>query len=568
MGVWYAEEVVADRVPACRFEVQAAERFLRMRREAQADGGPMAWSDEHVIDVCAFIEKLPHVKAFDGTITLEPVQCWWLAGIFGFREARTGLRWVRNVRLWVPRKNAKTTLSTGIVLFCTNFEGEPGAEAVISAGSEAQAGIPYGAIRKTLEKDEELAEITGAHDTRDETTFGRTGGSIKLAHSRAKNLDGLNPHVLLQEELHAQDQAVIGVLKTAQGARRAPLDLGISTAGRDVNSAAHDDWKACVAVLEGRLSAPRQFVAMYAGDDDDKNRRFDLAVLEKLNPLWGVSLNPVAIEEEIAEGKKSESKLQELLRTRLNIWSRAAGNLISVERWDACGDATLDLEALRGLPLYVGIDLASRSDLNAAQYMAKDGDTVYAAGDYWLGEECERLKDDRFADAFHAWATDGWLTLTPGSFIDYRVILKRILERLEGHNVVGVGLDDYQANLMANEIEGAGYQVFIVRKNARSLTPATEDLIGRVGIQELLQHDGNPVTAWCAGNVVGHWDANDNVLPKKERRGSKANIDGMDALIIANAIRLDHEAGALGRSDRERDKPNPYLSRGLAGGTR
>ncbi|WP_257837792.1 terminase large subunit domain-containing protein [Phenylobacterium sp. J426] len=255
MGVWYAEEVMAGRVPACRFEVLACERFLRMRREALA-GGPMVWSDAHVVDVCAFIEKLPHVKAFDGTIVLEPVQCWWLAAIFGLRERRTGLRWVRNVRLWIPRKNAKTTLSVGIVLFCTNYEGEPGAEAVISAGSEAQAGIPYGAIRATLDKDEDLADALGASHTRDEASFGQTGGVIKLAHSRAKNLDGLNPHVLLQEELHAQDQAVIGVLKTAQGARQAPLDLGISTAGRDINAAAHDDWKACVAVLEGRLKAP------------------------------------------------------------------------------------------------------------------------------------------------------------------------------------------------------------------------------------------------------------------------------------------------------------------------
>ncbi|MFN3585175.1 terminase large subunit [Phenylobacterium sp.] len=566
MAVWYCEEVVAGRVPACRYEVLACERFLRMRREAMA-GGPVTWSDAHVIDACAFIEKLPHIKAFTGTIVLEPVQCWWMAAIFGFRERGTGLRWVRNVRLWVPRKNAKTSLSVGITLFCTNFEGEPGAEAVISAGSEAQAGIPFGAIRKTLEIDEELAEVIGAHCTRDEANFEKTGGVIKLAHSRAKNLDGLNPHVLLQEELHAQDQAVIGVLKTAQGARQAPLDLGISTAGRDINSAAYDDWKACVAVLEGRLKAPRQFVAMYAGEDEEKARAFDLTTVERLNPLWGVSLNPVAIEEEIAEARKSEAKRQEYLRTRLNIWSRAAGNLISVEAWERCGDPALTLDALKGYPLFVGIDLASRSDLNTAQYLSSVEGCAYLTGDYWLCEEAERLKDDRFADDFLAWAEQGWLELTPGSFIDYKVILKRILARLEGHKVIGVGLDDYQANLMAKEIEEAGYAVFIVRKNARSLTPSTEDIIARVNDPALFQHDGNPLSAWCAGNVVGHWDANDNVLPKKERKGSKANIDGFDGLVIANALRLDHEAGVLGQSERERQRVNPYLERGLAGGS-
>ncbi|CAM5769820.1 terminase large subunit [Bosea minatitlanensis] len=565
MAVWYCSEVIAGRVPACKFEVLACKRFLEMRGMALSGKAEFVWSDDHLVDACAFLEMLPHVKAFDGTIVLEPVQCFWIAGIFAFREKATGLRWVRSVRIWCPRKNAKTTTSTGVVLFCTNYEGEVGAEAVISAGSEAQANIPYSAIRKTLEMDDELAADIGAHHTRDGAEFSKTGGSIKIAHSRAKNLDGLNPHLLLQEELHAQDQEVIGVLKTAQGARKAPLDLGISTAGRDVTSAAYDDWKTCVSVLEGRLKSTRLFTVMYAGDEHDKDRKFDLHTIEKLNPLYGVALNPVGIEEEIFEARKSESKLNEYLRTRLNIWARAAGNLISLEEWERCADPKLKLDLLKGFPLYVGIDLASRQDLNAASFMVKVGDVVYTTALYWICENAPRLRDDRFADDFLRWHREEALSLTPGAFIDYKVILRDILAMLAGHNVVAVGLDDYQANLMATEIEEAGYQAIIVKKTARYLTAATEDIIARVADPGLFQHDGNPVTAWCAGNVVGYWDSNDNVLPKKEKRGSRSSIDGIDALITANALRIDDEAGVLGLSEKEREKVNPYLERGLAG---
>ena len=332
-----------------------------------------------------------------------------------------------------------------------------------------------------------------------------------------------------------------------------------------MNAPAYDDWKVCRQVLAGRLSAPRMFIAMYAGSEADRDKCFDLATVEKLNPMWGVSLNPTSIEEEAFEGRKSESKRQEYLRTRINFWSRAAGNLISLEAWERCGDLKLKLDVLKGFPLYVGIDLASRSDLNAAAFMVKAGNTVYATGRYWLGEKCERLKDDRFADAFLAWHREKWLDLTPGSFIDYRVILKQTLRTLEGHNVVGVGLDDYQANIMAKDIEDEGYQTFIVQKNARNLTPATEDLVARIADPGLFQHDGNPLTAWCAGNVVGHYDQNANVLPKKEKPWSKANIDGFDALVIANALRLDHEAGQLGSHAKRAPDANPYLTRGLAG---
>jgi len=565
MAVWYCSEVLAGRVPACKYEVLACKRFLEMRGKALSGKAPFVWSDDHAVDVCDFIEKLPHAKGFDGTIVLEPVQCFWISAIFAFREKDTLLRWVRSVRLWVPRKNGKTALSVGVVLYCCNFEGEVGAEAVISAGSEAQANIPYGAIRATLLKDIDLAQHLQATHTRDGASFSATGAEIKVAHSRAKNLDGLNPHVLLQEELHAQDQDVIGVLKTAQGARRSPLDLGISTAGRDVSSAAYEDWKNCVAVLEGRLSSPRLFTVMYAGTDADKDRKFDLATIEKLNPLYGVALNPVGMDEEIAEARKSESKLQEYLRTRLNLWTRAAGNLISIEDWARCSDPKLQLEFFKGFPIYVGIDLASRQDLNAAQFITKVGDTIYSTARYWICEKAPRLRDDRFSDDFFGWHRDGHIKFTPGAMIDYRVILADIFSVLEGHNVVAIAVDDYQANLMATEIEAGGYQVFIVRKTARQLTQATEDIIARVADPALFQHDGNPITEWCAGNVVGYWDSNDNVLPKKEKRGSKSAIDGMDALIEADALRLDHEAGVLDITNSGKSEATPYLRRGLIG---
>ncbi len=565
MAIWYCQEVVAGTVPACKRETQAAERFLAMVAEGSRTKGAMTWSTDHVVDVCDFVEKLPHVKGFTGDIVLEPVQCWWLAGIFGFRERATGRRWVRTVRVWIPRKNGKSILSVGASLYAANFEGEPGAEMVISAGSEEQAKIPYNVMRAMFEQTPDLRAILGVEDYKDFATFHATGGELKIAHSRAKNLDGMNPHVLFQEELHAQDQDVIGVLKTAQGSRAAPLDLGISTAGRDTNSAAHDDWRMCEQVLDGRLKASRMFICMYAGDDTDKARRFDQKVIEKLNPMFGVSLNPVSIEEEISEARKSESKLQEYLRTRLNIWSRGAGNLISVDAWDRCGDPMLKLEDLKGFPLYVGIDLASRSDLNAAAFNVQVGNRVYAVILYWIPEKSERLLDDRFADSFLAWHRDGHIEFTPGSFIDYRVILKKLFAMLKGHNVIGIGLDDYQANIMSSMIEEAGYRTFIVAKTARNLTASTEDLIARVTDPALFQHDANPVSAWCAGNVVGHYDANDNVLPKKEKKGSKANIDGMDAEIVANALRIDDEAGVLGEPDKSKDRPNPYLNRGLAG---
>jgi phage terminase large subunit-like protein len=46
-----------------------------------------------------------------------------------------------------------------------------------------------------------------------------------------------------------------------------------------------------------------------------------------------------------------------------------------------------------------------------------------------------------------------------------------------------------------------------------------------------IAHDGDPVLAWMLGNVVGHYDAKENVCPRKEWPENK--IDGAIALIMA-----------------------------------
>lgn len=122
MAEWYAQAVVQGAVVACRWERLGCHRFLHMLQGAKKPSSDFIFDADRANDPCAFVESLPHIKGFAGTIVLEPVQCWWLAATFGFRERDTGRRWVREVAFWVPRKNAKTSLSVGIVLYCLNYE--------------------------------------------------------------------------------------------------------------------------------------------------------------------------------------------------------------------------------------------------------------------------------------------------------------------------------------------------------------------------------------------------------------------------------------------------------------
>jgi phage terminase large subunit-like protein len=562
-------------MPACTWERLACGRFLDMLEQSKSPDCPYVFSPDHVTDFCLFFEALPHIKGFAGTYVAEPVQCWWFSAIFGFRNRRTGLRWTRTAEIWIPRKNAKTATAVAIVLYCMNCEGEAGAEGLVSAGSEKQANVPFKAILDTIDMEPDLVEEYGIEKNKDEVFFTKTRADLKKLAGLAPNLDGLNPHVVLAEELHAQKQDVISVLRTAQGARRQPLFLTISTAGRSTASPAHVIFREGQKILMGERVADDVFICMYAADDGDSLKRFDYKVLEKLNPLWGISLQEGAMGEEIRNALTSEANLQEYLRTRLNIWSKAAGTLFSAEDWDKCYKKDLDLDLMQGFPMYVGVDLASHSDLNAACFVVKVGDTLYAAFKFWIPENSDRFNDDRFAADFRKWAEDKHLTLTAGDHVDHEKILADVLDMIEGHNVQGFAFDDWQADFLMGQTEKRGYQTFRVKKNPQQITRATDDLIARHRNKQLdpsapvdaskqrLQHDGNPVAGWCVGNVVGYYDNNQNVLPKKEDKNSKLSIDGLDAFVLANAARLYHEAGAV--EDKKPKPVNHHLNHNIAG---
>jgi phage terminase large subunit-like protein len=63
-----------------------------------------------------------------------------------------------------------------------------------------------------------------------------------------------------------------------------------------------------------------------------------------------------------------------------------------------------------------------------------------------------------------------------------------------------------------------------------NLSEPTKELDGAMRAVRI-RHDGNPVLAWCLGNVVGHYDARGNVYPRKARPEQK--IDAAVALIMA-----------------------------------
>lgn len=80
-------------------------------------------------------------------IVPEPWQCFMLGSLFGWVKKSGGLRRFRKGRLYVPRKNGKSTMIAPVGLFMFTADGEPGAEVYSGATNEKQAWEVFGPAR-------------------------------------------------------------------------------------------------------------------------------------------------------------------------------------------------------------------------------------------------------------------------------------------------------------------------------------------------------------------------------------------------------------------------------------
>ncbi|MEG7521943.1 MAG: terminase large subunit, partial [Chromatiales bacterium] len=227
----YAEQILSDTIPACRYVQQACQRFIDdLSREDFAYTIDPAKAHR----ACQFIELMPHIKGkWSGkSIILEPWQVFLLVNVFGWVDSK-GLRRFKTIYTEVPRKNAKSTLSSGVALYLLSADAEAGAEVYSAATTRDQARIVFADAKRMVERSEGLRRRFGVGTSAHAIYVEDSASSFKaLSRDQGGNLDGLNIHAAIVDELHAhKTRDVWDVIETATGAREQPLLWAITTAG-------------------------------------------------------------------------------------------------------------------------------------------------------------------------------------------------------------------------------------------------------------------------------------------------------------------------------------------------
>lgn len=575
----YAKDVVAGRVPACRYVRLACERFLDALRRQKDRAYPYRLDRAAADRVCRFVELMPHVKgkwARDRErIKLQGWQCFVDVNVWGWKRKADGHRRYREVYIEVPRKNAKSTLTAANGNYMFAADGEHGAEVYSGATTEKQAWEVFGPARLMAKNTEAFREQFGVH-------VGAKNLHILEKASKFEPLigkpgDGASPSFAIHDEYHEhQTSDQRDTMITGMGAREQPIDWVITTAGSNTAGPCYALRAQAIEMLEGKVQRDELFALIYTIDEGDDWTAE--TALWKANPNMGVSVFADFLRTEQRKAIASPRDQATFKTKHLNVWVTAASPYFDAELWAKLNDAP-PVEEFRGQEYVNGLDLASKLDLAAdVRLFWRDRDGSVCAKCHGEGSvpgdeapsPCDRCDGSGRRTERHyftygrfyvplsrteapenrhyaGWAEEGHLIATPGDITDYDYIEADLRATAERHVLRRLGADPHNATQLLTHLQQAlgADRVIEVPQNVGQLSEPMKEVQALI-VDGRIHHDGNPCFAWQVGNVTAQEDRNQNVFPRKEAVEKK--IDGAVALIIAMglALRLADEPRSVG----------------------
>ena len=493
--------------------------------------------DEALRAVEFFPLMLSHVKGRQGSFELQPWQQEMIANIFGWKEVGTGLRRYRAVYCEVPRKNGKTTLAAGVLLYMLLVDREIGAEVYSAATTREQAGLVYEIAAKMVSANPELAKRCKRLDSRKRLVAGDS--FFQACSSEAGAIHGTNPHCVIFDELHEQpNRDLWEAFQTGFGAREQPLFFSITTAGHDRSSICWEQHEYARLVRDNPHIDERFLPVLYAADVDDDWT--DPETWAKANPCLGVSLKPEFLERECAKAQEIVALENGFRRLHLNQWTQQDARIIPMRSWDACEESYTAAD-LHGRACFAGLDLASTRDITALVLVFPEEDGGCKVLPYfWIPEDNVDKRAAQDQRQIRGYADRGHVEMTDGNEIDILQLVERIVEIVQDYDCQFIGFDPWNSTGVTQLLKERGIPDHVLLKMPQSFGTYNEPFKKSLGWLESgkLRHNGNEVLRWMASNVAHKEDPAGNIRPDKGKAADK--IDGICAMLMGIALQLTY----------------------------
>ncbi|WP_094247947.1 terminase TerL endonuclease subunit [Paenibacillus sp. RUD330] len=542
----YAADVREGRIVAGKYVRLACERHLKDLGRQGTEDFPYTFEPTRAERVfyfasfCCHVEDGLTVKAGD-PVTLDPFLKFIVGSIFGWVHRETGLRRFRKAYEQVARKNSKSTTLSIVGLYMLAGDKEGGPQVYTAATDRQQARIVYGAAEQMAEKSKSLRKRIKFTKSKSLMVHKKSNGRMQPLSKETKKFDGFNPHCGIIDEYHAHPTSdMYDVIVSGMGMRRQPLLFIITTAGFDLNAPCYKEYQYCCKLLEGEVVNEEYFayIAQMDKDDDIKDDRNWI----KCNPLLASSESGIAfLRSELSIAMDSPDKQRGVFTKNFNMWLNAREDgYMRMDLWAACGKEPMP--DLTGRSCRVGLDLAKKIDLTSVgfEFDLDDGRVAVLSHSFIPESKLADRKQKDDVD-YDLWVRQGYLTVTPGNVVDYRLVQEYVYEQERENRwiISEVCYDDWSAGLISQEMKDRDYEMVEVPQRMNHLSEPTKNFRELV-YQGRVIHGNNPVLDWAMGNAVTREDHHENIMLDKKK--SKNRIDPVAALITAHSLYVNQES--------------------------
>lgn len=547
----YALDVIAGRTVAGLPVRQACQRHLDdLTNDRGLTFDPDAAA--HAIKFFSFL-TLAEGQHAGKPFVLQPWQQFIVGALFGWKGA-DGYRRFRSAYVEIGKGNGKSPMAAGIGLYGLVADGEAGAEVYSAAVTRDQAKILFSDAEKMVRASKFL-------DARVQQNVNNlaviaTNSYFRPVSSEARALDGKRVHVCLIDEVHEHPSAmVVDKMRAGTKGRTQPLIFEITNSGYNRESVCYHHHDYSLRVLNGSVENDAWFAYVCQLDVCDRCRKegktmpacdqcdqwTDEKVWIKANPNLDVSITRKYLREQVTEAQGMPSKQNIVKRLSFCVWTEQANRWIDMDVWARCGaNGPIDRAALKGRRCYGGVDLSATTDLTAKGLLfppVVPDEPYRVLWHFWIPEMSMARRTDDERTMLQSWASQGYVTLTEGNVVDYALIRASLNEDAEEFTLEEVGYDPWNATQLATDCTSDGILMVPVRQGFATLSEPTKRF-GEWLLSGAIDHGGNPVAGWMAGNVSIASDPAGNIKPDKST--SSTRIDGIVAAIIAGSRCIVH----------------------------
>ena len=523
----YVEDVASGKVIVGGNIKLAIQRFqMDLQREE------LEFREDVVDGAIDFISTLKHFtgKSSGQNFILEDWQAFIVANIVGWYWKGTDNRRYSSSYIEISRKQGKTALAAALCLYFLIADGEDGAEVDLAANSKEQAKIAFSFCSTFTKQLDPKAKYLKAY--RDSILLDANNSKLKVFAADDSKLDGFNASFGLIDEYHsAKNSKVRDVIKSSMGMRQNPHLCTITTAGFDKTLPCYKLRSTAIDILNGLKEDDSMFIAIYCLDEDDE--WMDEKNWVKCSPNLDVTVTSKYIREQVQSAINNPSEEVGVKTKTLNLWCDSAKVWLP-ETYIIKASKNIDWNSLKDYPCYVGVDLASTSDLTAVSYLVVKDGQYYFKTDYYLPESALKEKADR--ELYKYWKQMGLLQITEGNVTDYDYITNDLMKYSNIVNIQKVGYDKYNSTQWAISATDLGLPLEEYPQTLGNFNKPTREM-ERLLLSGKAVVDNNEITRWCFKNVTLKSDYNGNVKPNKSINAKK--IDGAISMIQALGMYLD-----------------------------